>query len=114
VAGDLLDNPLSVVDPLTHLLGAVAVLGRYVTLTVWPASLSVDYSYDALGIGPGFRASADTAVAVAFVAASLWAVRRGPGRRDVAAAGRRVAAAGYSIVLYTGLVGGPIHGARHV
>lgn len=111
-AGDLLDNPLSVVDPLTRLLGAVAVLGRYLLLTVWPSTLSVDYSYDALGIGPGFRANADTAVAVAFVAAALWAVRRGPGRRDVAAAGLLMAAASYSIVSNTVFVLGTILGER--
>ncbi len=111
-AGSLLDNPLSIVDPGTRLLGAVAVLGRYVRLTLWPSPLSVDYSYDALGIGPGFVASPDTAIAVAFVAAALWAATRGPGRRSVVAVGLMLAAASFSIVSNTVFVIGTILGER--
>lgn len=111
-AGSLLDNPLSVVDAGTRLLGAVAVFGRYVRLTVWPSPLSIDYSYDALGIGDGFVANADTAVAVAFVAVAAWAALRGPGRRDVVAAGLLLAAASFSIVSNTVFVIGTILGER--
>lgn len=110
--GSLIDNPLSVVDPFTRILGAVAVFGRYIALTVWPASLSVDYSYDALGIGQGFRANADTLVAMTFVAAASWAALRGPGRRSVTRAGLLMAAASYSIVSNTVFVLGTILGER--
>lgn len=110
--GSLLDNPLSVVDPGTRLLGAVAVLGRYLALAVWPASLSVDYSWNALGIGPGFRASADTAVALAFLTAGALAVWKGPGRRSVVALGLLFAAAAFSIVSNTVFVLGTILGER--
>jgi len=108
----LLDNPLAVVDVATRLLGAVAVLGRYVALTLWPASLSVDYSYDALGIGPGFRANGDSLVALAFLAAAAWAWLRAPGRRDVVRAGLLMTAASYSIVSNTVFVLGTILGER--
>lgn len=63
-AGDLLDNPLAPLPIVTRLLGALSVLGRYLALTVWPHPLSVDYSFDALGIGPGFVADRYTAVAL--------------------------------------------------
>ena len=111
-AGSLLDNPLSVVDTGTRLLGALAVLGRYLSLTFWPASLSIDYSYDALSIGPGFRANADSIVAGVFLAVAAWTLWRGPGRRDVAAAGLLLAAASYSIVSNTVFVLGTILGER--
>ncbi|HEY2776090.1 MAG TPA: tetratricopeptide repeat protein [Candidatus Binatia bacterium] len=94
----LLDNPLSVVGAGTRLLGAVAVLGRYLWLSVWPSPLSIDYSYDALGIGSGFVADADSAVAIVAVAALAWAAWRGPGARSVTSFGILVAAASYSIV----------------
>lgn len=111
-AESLLDNPLSVVGFGTRLLGAVAVLGRYLALTFWPSSLSVDYSYDALGIGPGFVANPDSVVALLFVAAALWAVLRGPGRRELVAVGLLLAAAAYSIVSNTVFVLGTILGER--
>jgi tetratricopeptide (TPR) repeat protein len=63
-AGDLLDNPLSPLPIGTRLLGALSVLGRYLALTIWPHPLSVDYSFDALGIGPGFLADRYTAFAL--------------------------------------------------
>ncbi len=110
--GSLLDNPLSVVDPGTRLLGAIAVLGRYLVLTVWPASLCVDYSWNALGIGPGFRASVDTAVALVFLAACIVVLRKGPGQRPVVALGLLFAAAAFSIVSNTVFVLGTILGER--
>ncbi len=76
---DLLDNPLSVLDPWPRLLGALSVLGRYLKLVLWPHPLSVDYSYDALGIGPGFAGDAYTllgAGGLAFLAAWGWRLRK--------------------------------------
>jgi len=110
--GSLLDNPLSLLAPATRLLGALAVFGRYLALSLWPAALSVDYSFDALGIGPGFVASTDTGVALAFLGACLWAGLRGPGRRDVVVAGLLLAAASFSIVSNTVFVLGTILGER--
>ena len=40
--------------PVPGCCGAIAVLGRYLALTLWPHPLAVDYSFDALGIGAGF------------------------------------------------------------
>lgn len=107
-----LDNPLAVVDPATRLLGAVAILGRYLALTAWPAPLSVDYSFDALGIGPGFRANGDTVIALLFVGAAIAALRLARGRRDIAAAGLLMAVAAYSIVSNTVFTLGTILGER--
>jgi hypothetical protein len=72
----------------------------------------VDYSYDALAIGEGFRANADSLVAVAFLAVATLAVWRGPGRRSVVAAGLLLAAASFSIVSNTVFVLGTILGER--
>ena len=108
----MLDNPLIELPLGNRLLGAVAVLGRYLSLTFWPSSLSVDYSYDALGIGRGFVANFDTLVAVVFVAAAFAAVRFGPWRRDVVAIGLLLAAATFSIVSNTAFVIGTILGER--
>ncbi len=108
----LLDNPLSVLPVGTRLLGALAVFGRYVALTFWPASLSIDYSFNGLGIGPGFVASSDTLVAVSFFAAAAAAAMRGPWRRDIVATGLLMAAAAYAIVSNTLFAIGTILGER--
>jgi len=108
----LLDNPLSVLPVGTRLLGALAVFGRYIALTFWPASLSIDYSFNGLGIGPGFVASPDTLVAVAFLAAAAAAALRGPWRRDIVATGLLMAAAAYAIVSNTLFAIGTILGER--
>jgi tetratricopeptide (TPR) repeat protein len=110
--GSLLDNPISVVDPATRLLGALAAFGRYISLTFWPSSLSVDYSYDALGIGMGFVANADTVVALVFLAAAGAAVWFARERRSIVAAALLLAAASYSIVSNTVFVIGTILGER--
>jgi len=95
-----------------RLAGALAVFGRYVALTFWPASLSIDYSFNGLGIGPGFVASSDTLVALAFLAAAVAAAIRGPWRRDIVAVGLLMAAAAYAIVSNTLFVIGTILGER--
>ncbi len=73
---DLLDNPLSLLDTGGRIAGAVSVLGRYLFLSVWPLPLSIDYSYDALGIGPGFVADRYSLLAVSVVSAAAWAAYR--------------------------------------
>lgn len=77
--GDLLDNPLGVLPTATRLLGALSVLGHYLWLLLWPAKLSADYSYNALGLVPGFSGDAYVALALAllaFGAAAAWHYRR--------------------------------------
>ncbi|MEE8310830.1 MAG: tetratricopeptide repeat protein [Candidatus Binatia bacterium] len=77
-AGDLLDNPLTAVSLPARIAGALSVLARYLALTVWPSPLSVDYSFDALGIAPGFAGDAYTGLgllAVLTLAALAWRAR---------------------------------------
>ena len=45
-----LENPLVGADPWTARLTAFKVLGKYVWRLVWPASLSCDYSYNAVPV----------------------------------------------------------------
>jgi tetratricopeptide (TPR) repeat protein len=103
-AGDRLDNPLTALSTPSRLVAAVSVLGRYLTLTVWPHPLSVDYSFDALAIGPGFRGDAYVAFALVVCATvAVWAWRQRIERPGVTfAAG--IAAATYSIVSNVALV----------
>jgi tetratricopeptide (TPR) repeat protein len=103
-AGDRLDNPLAVLAPGERLLAALSVLGRYLELTVWPHPLSIDYSYDALGIGPGFRGDVHAVIAACVCAAiAVWAWRRRSERPGIAYAAM-TAAATYSIVSNTAIV----------
>jgi tetratricopeptide (TPR) repeat protein len=98
MAGDRLDNPLSVLSPGQRVLGALAVLGRYLALSVWPHQLSIDYSYDALGIGPGFRGDSYTLVglgACVALSACVWHAHR---REPLVAYGLALFAMTYSIV----------------
>jgi Tfp pilus assembly protein PilF len=108
----VLDNPLAPLETGTRLLGAIAVFGRYIALTLWPHALSVDYSFDALGIGPGFLANGDTAVALSFLATAIWCALRGPGPRHLTTLGLLLAGAAYSIVSNTAFVLGTILGER--
>ncbi len=43
---DALDNPVAAVSRAPRILTALAVAGRYLTLCLWPAPLSPDYSYN--------------------------------------------------------------------
>jgi Tfp pilus assembly protein PilF len=43
-----LENPLVSADWLTRISTAVAVAGRYLWLSIWPSTLSADYSYNAV------------------------------------------------------------------
>lgn len=44
------DNPLAYADWAARLLTAIKVAGQYLWLCLWPAKLSVDYSYNAIPI----------------------------------------------------------------
>jgi tetratricopeptide (TPR) repeat protein len=108
-AGDQLDNPLAVIDVGTRLLGAIAVLGRYLALTVWPYPLSVDYSFDALGIGPGFLGDTYSLIAVASIlclALVSWKLQ------GATAFALLLAASAYSLVSNTVLLIGTVMAER--
>jgi tetratricopeptide (TPR) repeat protein len=108
-AGDQLDNPLAVVSFPTRLLGAISVLGRSLALTVWPHPLSVDYSFDALGIHPGFLADGFSVVAVtSLLGLTACAWRLG----GATAFGLLVAASAYSLVSNTVLLIGTVMAER--
>jgi tetratricopeptide (TPR) repeat protein len=97
-AGDRLDNPLAGLSGVSRVLGSLSVLGRYLSLTLWPTPLSIDYSYDALGIREGF--AGDFHVAIALVGCSLlaavgWRARQ---RSPVVPLGLIAAAAAYAVV----------------
>jgi hypothetical protein len=68
------DNPLVAAPFWTGKLTAIAVLGRYVGLLVWPARLSCDYSYARIPLARGTPAefAAWAAVTCAIAAAVLF------------------------------------------
>ena len=51
------DNPLASADFWTARLTAIKVIGKYLTLLVWPVSLSSDYSYNEIPLFTGRFAS---------------------------------------------------------
>jgi tetratricopeptide (TPR) repeat protein len=111
-AGDLLDNPLTAVSPSARVAGALSVFGRYLALTVWPSPLSVDYSFDALGIRPGFAGDAYTGLgllAALTLAAVAWRARSD---RPAITFAILLTAATYSIVSNTVLLIGTVMGER--
>lgn len=75
-----LENPLVAANLGTRLLTAAKVLGIYVARLVWPASLSCDYSYDAIPVVQTPPATAGDwlawVVLVALVAAIVGIVRQ--------------------------------------
>jgi Flp pilus assembly protein TadD len=71
------ENPLPHLALAPRLLTAVAVLGKGLALLVFPASLSPDYSYDAIPLvesplDPRFLASAAALVALGWAALRAW------------------------------------------
>lgn len=110
-AGNVLDNPLQTLSPLGRSGGALAVLGRYLGLVVWPAPLSIDYSFNALGISKGFVANAWTLVgasALGLGSALAWRFRATP----ALLLGLGLAVASYSIVSNSVVQIGTIMGER--
>lgn len=109
---DLLDNPLSAAGTWAQAAGALSILGRYLVLTVWPARMSIDYSYDATGIGPGFSGDAYAVLALGAIAGLAWAGYRTYRERPIVAFGLLTTAASYSIVSNTVLPIGTLIGER--
>ena len=108
----LLDNPLSMVDYPGRLIGVLSVFGRYLWLTLWPWPLSVDYSYNALGIGPGFRGDAFSLlglVAAGMLGGYAWFARE---RQPAATFAILLTVIAYSIVSNAVVLIGTIMGER--
>lgn len=111
-SGDLLDNPLSAMSSAGRLAGAIAVLGRYFWLTLWPHPLSADYSYNALAITPGFVGDRYSVVAVAVAAVLGLAAWRQRHAQPAVTFCLLLAAASYSIVSNTVVLIGTVMGER--
>jgi protein O-mannosyl-transferase len=75
------DNPAASAGPLAGRLTALGTVARYAVLLVWPARLSVDYSYDQV---PVIRTLADPWALVGLllllltVGGGVWLLRRDP------------------------------------
>ncbi|MFQ5353203.1 MAG: hypothetical protein ACE5D3_09060, partial [Candidatus Binatia bacterium] len=109
---DLLDNPLSLMAPFSRLAAAVSVLGRYLWITLWPDTLSVDYSYNALGMEQGFVADRYSVVALLCLAFGLRQGWRHRHSNPEIAFGLILAASTYSIVSNTVFLVGTVMGER--
>ena len=71
----LLDNPLAFVPTGTRILNALRVAWKYVALQFYPATLSCDYSFNAIPVYGDWRHTAPAAItAVAVCGAWIWAV----------------------------------------
>jgi protein O-mannosyl-transferase len=71
-----LDNPLVVLPANLRILNALRVAWKYVGLHVYPATLSCDYSYDAITLYSNWQHTMPPAVAAAFLLALwVWALR---------------------------------------
>ncbi len=71
------ENPLAGAHFLTARLTSIAVMARYLWLLVWPAKLSVDYSYSAIPLASGSLEDWIAWIAVFAVSAvAAWQYRR--------------------------------------
>ena len=77
---NFLDNPLAELPASLRILNALRIAWKYAGLDVYPASLSCDYSYNAILLYSGWRHTAPAAVAAALVLVlwiwALWTERR--------------------------------------
>jgi protein O-mannosyl-transferase len=77
---NFLDNPLAELPASLRILNALRIAWKYAGLHVYPASLSCDYSYNAILLYSGWRHTAPAAVAAALVLVlwiwALWTQRR--------------------------------------
>jgi protein O-mannosyl-transferase len=72
-----LDNPLIGANFITARLTAIAVMGKYLWLLLWPAHLSSDYSYAAIPLAKGGPTNGFAGMAVLLViVAAVWQFRR--------------------------------------
>ncbi len=72
---DFLDNPLAHLPASLRILNALRIAWKYVGLQVYPATLSCDYSYNAILLYTNWRHTIPPALAALFVLALwLWAL----------------------------------------
>jgi protein O-mannosyl-transferase len=75
--GSFLDNPLRELSAWSRVPAALGVALRYLALHLFPATLSADYSFEAIPVASSAGARiAVAAVAAALLAAWLWSFRR--------------------------------------
>lgn len=72
-----LDNPLASAEVPVRVMTAVKVLGEYLRLQLWPASLSADYAFNQVKLvtsatDPGFLAALAAGLALIVGATVLW------------------------------------------
>jgi protein O-mannosyl-transferase len=105
---NFLDNPLAQLPAGMRILNALRISWKYVGLHVYPATLSCDYSYNAITLYSGWRHAIPAVFAwLAVLSAIFWAGWKG--RRDwILGAGIYVAAfaATANILLPTGTIMG--------
>jgi tetratricopeptide (TPR) repeat protein len=111
-APNRLDNPIVAVDGFARVGAALAVFGRYIALTVWPYPLSVDYSYDALGISEDFSFDAYSAVGLLSIAALAFAAVLNYRKRPAVTVALLLSVASYSIVSNTVVLIGTVMAER--
>jgi tetratricopeptide (TPR) repeat protein len=70
------DNPLVGATFWTARITAFQVLARYFGLLLWPARLSVDYSYNQIPVAIDAKGLAGLALCLAAAGLALWAARR--------------------------------------
>jgi hypothetical protein len=70
------DNPILGADFLTGRLTAIKVIGRYLWLLVWPARLSIDYSYAEIPLARGIAADWIAWISVLAVCAGIASLYR--------------------------------------
>ncbi|HEY1481518.1 MAG TPA: tetratricopeptide repeat protein [Candidatus Acidoferrum sp.] len=75
-----LDNPLAKVPANIRILNALRIAGKYVALQIYPATLSSDYSYNAIRLyaswRPALLALAATMLILALWIGTLWMKRK--------------------------------------
>lgn len=117
-AANQLDNPIGLLPWLQRQAAALAVFGRYLWLSLVPLGLSVDYSFDALGVGSGthsgFFADRYSLLGALGVAAASTAALAGlrAQRWAALAAATVLSLAAFSIVSNTVVVIGTAMGER--
>jgi Tfp pilus assembly protein PilF len=76
----MIDNPLAYLPAGWRVFNAMHVAWKYVALQIYPATLSADYSFNAIPVYREFAALAPAVVAILVVLAGwFWSLRRSPG-----------------------------------
>jgi protein O-mannosyl-transferase len=105
-----LDNPLVVLPAKLRILNALRVAWKYVGLHVYPATLSCDYSYDAITLYSNWQHTIPPAAAAAFLLALwVWALRT---KRTGWALAGAIYLAGFAVTANVLILTGTIMGER--